>query len=46
VRKWVKPKDWPILIVGPVQQSKEALQNLGFGPVRMAPAGGAVGAAK
>ncbi|HEY2030403.1 MAG TPA: insulinase family protein [Myxococcales bacterium] len=46
VRKWVKPKEWPILIVGPVQDSKDALQKLGFGPVRMAPAGGAVGAAK
>lgn len=47
VRKWVKPAQWPVLIVGPVAQSKVALQNLGFGPVRMAPAGGtAPGAAK
>jgi zinc protease len=35
VRKWIKPREWPVLIVGPVGQSKEALQNLGLGSVRM-----------
>jgi zinc protease len=41
VRKWVKPGDWPVLVVGPVGSLREPLEKLGFGPVRMAPAGGA-----
>ena len=40
VTKWVKPKQWPILIVGPVGASKEALEKLSLGPVRLSPAGG------
>jgi zinc protease len=41
VTKWVKPAAWPIVIVGPVGQSKEALEKLGYGPVTIAPAPGA-----
>jgi zinc protease len=40
VKKWVKPKLWPILVVGPVGSSKQALEKLGLGPVRLSPAGG------
>ena len=46
VRKWLKPAQWPVLIVGPVGQSKDALQNLGLGPVRMVEAGASAGAEK
>jgi zinc protease len=40
VNKWIQPAQWPILIVGPVGSSKEALQKLDFGAVRLSPAGG------
>jgi predicted Zn-dependent peptidase len=40
VTKWVKPEQWPIVIVGPVGQSKEALEKLELGPVNVAPAPG------
>jgi zinc protease len=35
VKKWVKPAQWPVLIVGPVGQTRDALQQLGFGPVKI-----------
>ncbi len=38
VTKWVKPDRWPIVIVGPVGQSKAALENLKLGPVSVEPA--------
>lgn len=41
VKKWIKPSAWPIVIVGPVGQSKSALEQLGYGPVTIAPAPGA-----
>jgi len=41
VKKWVKPQKWPIVIVGPVGQSKADLEKLGYGPVTIAPAPGA-----
>ncbi|TMA28182.1 MAG: insulinase family protein [Deltaproteobacteria bacterium] len=41
VKKWMKPSVWPIVIVGPVGQSKSALEQLGYGPVTIAPAPGA-----
>jgi zinc protease len=40
VTRWIKPAQWPILIVGPVGSSKEALQKLDYGAVRLSPAGG------
>jgi zinc protease len=38
VRKWIKPERWPVVIVGPVAQSKEALEKLNLGPVSVVPA--------
>ena len=38
VTKWVTPARWPVVIVGPVAQSKEALEKLNLGPVSVAPA--------
>jgi len=38
VTKWIKPARWPVVIVGPVAQSKEALEKLNLGPVSIAPA--------
>jgi len=38
VTKWVTPARWPVVIVGPVAQSKEALEKLNLGPVSIAPA--------
>jgi zinc protease len=38
VTKWIIPTKWPVLIVGPVGQSKDALQKLDLGPVRLVPA--------
>jgi zinc protease len=38
VTKWIKPDQWPVVIVGPVAQSKEALEKLDLGPVSIAPA--------
>ncbi|HET9752516.1 MAG TPA: insulinase family protein [Myxococcales bacterium] len=38
VTKWVKPDRWPVVIVGPVGQSKEALEKLNLGPVSVSPA--------
>ena len=40
VTRWIKPAQWPVVIVGPVGQSKAELEKLGLGPVRMAPAPG------
>ena len=37
-RKWVVPSRWPVVIVGPVAQSKNALEELNLGPVFIAPA--------
>jgi len=36
--RWIKPARWPVVIVGPVAQSKEALEKLNLGPVSIAPA--------
>jgi zinc protease len=36
--RWIKPARWPVVIVGPVAQSKEALEKLKLGPVSIAPA--------
>jgi len=36
--KWITPARWPVVIVGPVAQSKEALEKLNLGPVSIAPA--------
>lgn len=38
VTKWITPERWPVVIVGPVAQSKEALEKLNLGPVTVAPA--------
>ena len=38
VKKWITPGRWPVVIVGPVEQSKEALEKLKLGPVSIAPA--------
>ena len=38
VSRWITPERWPVLIVGPVAQSKEALEKLNLGPVSVAPA--------
>jgi zinc protease len=38
VTEWITPERWPVLIVGPVAQSKEALEKLNLGPVTVAPA--------
>jgi hypothetical protein len=38
VTRWIKPDRWPVVIVGPVAQSKEALEKLNLGPVSVAPA--------
>jgi zinc protease len=40
VTRWIKPAQWPVIIVGPVGQSKQELEKLGFGSVRIAPAPG------
>ena len=40
VTKWIIPTKWPVLIVGPVGQSKDALRKLDLGPVRLVPAQG------
>ena len=40
VRKWMKPAQWPVVIVGPVGQSKGDLEKLGLGPVSVLPAAG------
>ena len=36
--KWISPSRWPVVIVGPVAQSKDALEKLNLGPVSIAPA--------
>jgi zinc protease len=38
VRRWITPERWPVVIVGPVEQSREALERLNLGPVSVAPA--------
>ncbi|MGE5047655.1 MAG: insulinase family protein [Deltaproteobacteria bacterium] len=38
VTKWIKPDRWPVIIVGPVGQSKDALEKLNLGPVSVSPA--------
>jgi len=38
VIRWITPSRWPVVIVGPVAQSKEALEKLNLGPVSIAPA--------
>lgn len=45
VRRWVKPGAWPVVIVGPVGQSKEQLTSLKLGPVSVEPAPGSAPAA-
>lgn len=45
VRRWVKPVAWPVVIVGPVGQSKEQLTSLKLGPVSVEPAPGSAPAA-
>jgi zinc protease len=40
VKKWVKPAEWPVVIVGPVGQSKAELEKLDLGPVTISPAPG------
>ena len=37
-RKWITPARFPVVIVGPVGQSKDALDKLGFGKVTLVPA--------
>jgi len=44
--KWIRPLAWPIVIVGPVGQSKQALEDLKLGPVTVAPAPGTAVPAK
>ena len=41
VTRWMKPAQWPVVIVGPVGQSKGELEKLGLGPVSVEPAPGA-----
>ncbi len=41
VHKWLKPAQWPLVIVGPVGPSKADLEKLDLGPVTIAPAPGA-----
>jgi zinc protease len=36
--RWIAPQRWPVVIVGPVAQNKEALEKLNLGPVSVAPA--------
>jgi zinc protease len=38
VSRWITPERWPVVIVGPVAQSKEALEKLNLGPVSLLPA--------
>ena len=40
VTKWIKPDRWPVVIVGPIGQSRAALEKLDLGPVTIAPAPG------
>ena len=40
VTKWIKPDRWPVVIVGPIGQSRAALEKLNLGPVTIAPAPG------
>ena len=40
VTRWMKPAQWPVVIVGPVGQSKGELEKLGLGPVSVLPASG------
>ena len=35
VKKWLHPERWPVLIVGPVAGSEDALRKLGLGPVEL-----------
>ena len=41
VRKWFRPQEWPLVIVGPIGDSRGELEKLGFGPVQEV-GGGAV----
>jgi zinc protease len=36
VKKWIKPEEWPVVIVGPVGDARGELEKLGFGPVETA----------
>jgi zinc protease len=38
VTQWITPERWPVVIVGPVAQSKEGLEKLNLGPVTVSPA--------
>ena len=46
VTRWMKPAQWPVVIVGPVGQSRGELQKLGLGPVSIEPAPGVVAPAE
>jgi len=34
VEKWIKPNEWPVVIVGPVGSARGDLEKLGLGPVQ------------
>jgi len=36
VEKWIKPQEWPVVIVGPVGSARGDLEKLGLGPVQTA----------
>ena len=40
VKKWLHPDRWPVVIVGPVAHSEDALRKLGLGPVEVKSAQG------
>ena len=46
VTRWIKPRQWPVLIVGPIGQSQADLEKLNLGPVTVTPAPGIAPAAR
>jgi zinc protease len=39
-KRWIKPDQWPVIVVGPVGGAADALQALALGEVRLRPAPG------
>jgi len=37
IRKYVAPRQWPVVVVGPVQADEDRIRQLGLGPVELRP---------
>jgi len=37
IRKYVAPRQWPVVVVGPIQADQDRIRQLGLGPVELRP---------